>query len=62
MKNFRNQINCVCNENFASVIICINWKLIVEVDFGAYHFCGTTVAKSRCAENGQNMVLPNWHQ
>ena len=53
MKHFRNQINHVCNYNFASITICINWKLNVDVDFGAKHFCGTI---------GANLAMPIfWH-
>ena len=47
MKNFQNQINCVCNDNYASVIIYFNWKLIVDVDFGAKRYCSPKDAKSR---------------
>ena len=62
MKNFQNQLSLISNDNLASITIYINWKLNVDVDFGAYHFCSTTVAKSRCAKNGQKMVMPNCHQ
>ena len=41
MKYFQNQIIHASNYNLAPVAICINWKLIVDVDFGTKHFCGT---------------------
>ena len=35
------------------MIICINWGMIVDVDFGALHFCIPKDAKSRYVENAQ---------
>ena len=49
MNNFRTQINNVSNDNFALITICINWKLNVDVDFGALHFCGII---------GANLAVP----
>ena len=53
MKNFRTQINDVYNDNFALITICINWKLIVDVDFGAKHFCRPSDTKSKGAKTPQ---------
>ena len=44
MKNFQTQLSQLCIVNIALVTICINWKLIIDVDFGAQHFCGTISA------------------
>ena len=51
MKNFRSQIKHVCNDNFTSITTCINWKLIVDEDFSAFHFCGTIEA---------DLAIPNF--
>ena len=53
MKNFQNQIIHVCNDNLPPVTTCINWKLIVDVNFGTKHFCETMGA------NLANLNL--WH-
>ena len=53
MKIFRIQIKHVCDDIFAPVTICINWRMIVDVDFGALHFCSPRDAKSRYVENAQ---------
>ena len=61
MKNFQTQLNHVCTINYAKVTLCINWKLIVDVDFGAKHFCRPSDTKSRYVKNAQNLASPNWH-
>ena len=35
VKNFQIQIKHVFAYNFAPMTICINWGMIVDVDFGA---------------------------
>ena len=55
MKYFQNQIRHVCNDDLASVTIYINWKLIVDVDFGAKHFCSPKDAESRYAQKWQKL-------
>ena len=53
MKNFQTQIIHVCNDNLPPVTTCINWKLIVDVNFGTKHLCETM---------GANLVNLNlWH-
>ena len=34
-------MNHISTDNLAPVTTYINWRLIVDVDFGALHFCGT---------------------
>ena len=53
MKIFQIHIKHVYAYNFASMAICINWGMIVDVDFGALYFCGTM---------GANLAKLNfWH-
>ena len=53
VKNFWIQIKHVFAHKLAQVSICINWRMITDVNSGTLHFCSPNDAKSRNVENGQ---------